>query len=412
MSTGKHGAVGPALGYYYQAIFALITLFDSGNDNAFISIETLDDVYHEDGSQKNLIQLKHSIKNNTVITVKSDELWSTLKVWCDHLETYNVDDGIFTLSTVASLGRTNNLKVLQIVDSSRDNLEDELLIEANRVVNSRKQVENENSKRINNGETEKDLPYESKFKGCEAFIKLSNKTRKKLLKNIRLNTLTFSIDEAKNEVIKRIRVSTQPKNYSLLAELIIGWWDREAVKSLTKERSDCIYFSELQEFISKKNAELFEDGFTDDLGDFEIPQPGIVDPIILSQLKIIDASQSQIRRSRNTEMRARIQREIWMKKSLHAISKLQKYDEKLIEEWSYKFEGIDEVSTSLTDAQKKEEGRKLLDWSHNDAHNQIDKISRNYTNPDLIRGSYQLLSKVLSVGWHCDYKVLVNIGGK
>ena len=33
----SHSAVGPALGYYYQAVFALISLFDSQNDNAFVS---------------------------------------------------------------------------------------------------------------------------------------------------------------------------------------------------------------------------------------------------------------------------------------------------------------------------------------------------------------------------------------
>lgn len=410
MSTGQHGAIGPALGYYYQAIFALITLFESDNDNAFISIESLDDVYHEDGAQKNLIQLKHSVKPNTVITVKSNQLWATLNVWCDYIASSNVDDGIFTLATVASLRGNSSLRVLGTKGDSRELLENDLLTEAKRVINERKQTELENVKRRNNKEKELVLPYESKFKGCEAFIGLTDKTRKTLLKNMRLNTSSFSIDQAQNEVIKHIRVFTQSQNYSALADSIIGWWDREAVKSLTKERRDCIFFSELQEFISKKIAELYNDGFTDDLSDLELPQLSAVDPVQLRQLEIIDASRSQIRRSRQTEMLARIQRDIWMKNSLPAISKLQRYDETLISEWSYKFEEIEDNSSSFSDGKKKEEGRKLLDWSHNEAHTQIDTISKKYSNPNLIRGSYQLLSKNMSVGWHCDFKTLVDTG--
>ncbi|WP_261975533.1 hypothetical protein [Olleya sp. ITB9] len=38
----NHSAIRPALGYYYQSIFALIGLFDSQNEDSFVSIETLE----------------------------------------------------------------------------------------------------------------------------------------------------------------------------------------------------------------------------------------------------------------------------------------------------------------------------------------------------------------------------------
>ncbi|MDH3349299.1 MAG: hypothetical protein OEM02_14515 [Desulfobulbaceae bacterium] len=47
-----HSAVGPALGYYYQAYYALITLFNSKDDDAFVSIESWDDVYFEEEDKK------------------------------------------------------------------------------------------------------------------------------------------------------------------------------------------------------------------------------------------------------------------------------------------------------------------------------------------------------------------------
>ena len=107
----SHSATGPALGYYYQAIFALIRLFDSINDNAFVSIETFDDVYHEDGATKTLHQLKHKTTEGSKISIKDDDLWKTLKAWCDFLQTNKPNDGIFTLSTVASIDNNRTLNV-------------------------------------------------------------------------------------------------------------------------------------------------------------------------------------------------------------------------------------------------------------------------------------------------------------
>lgn len=404
----NHSAIGPALGYYYQAIFALISLFDSKNDNAYISIETLDDVFHEDGVIKNLHQLKHKTTVNPKISIKDDDLWKTLKVWCDFIITNDPKEGIFTLSTVATIDTESPLNVLKTDNEDRSTLISLLLEEARRVIDQREKVRKENIQLIKNKQKEKKLPYESRYKGCEALLAVNSLKLQALLNNTRINTSIFQISEAKNEIVDRIKKSTQPKNYISLAESIIAWWDREAVRSLTGERKDCIYLSELQEFIAKKNSELYNDGFTDDIDDIELPEPDISHPVHLKQLEIINATVTQKKRSFNTEVKARIQRAIWMKNSLPSASKLKKYDEKLIEEWSYKFGEIEEISVIITEEDKKEKGRNLLDWSHNEAISQVQNISQHYNNPDLIRGSYQMLSKDKRVGWHCDYNSLIN----
>lgn len=401
----SHSAIGPALGYYYQAIFALISLFDSQNDNAFVSIETFDDVYHEDGATKILHQLKHKTTSGSKISIKDDDLWKTLKVWCDFIQSSDPQDGIFTLSTVASIDVKDSLNALKTKSEDRNSLETELLNEAKRVINERENAKKENIDLLSKGQKEKKLPYETKYKGCEAFYYLTDPKRKSLLKNIKINTDIFSISEAQTEVIKRIRKITKPSNHVVLAESIISWWDREAVRSLTRERKECIFLSELQEFISKKNAELYNDGFTDDIDDIEIPPPDFTHPIHIKQLEIINASETQKRRSFKTEVKARIQRDIWMKNNFAAISKLKKYDDSLIEEWSYRF---DEIDDAIHEEDKQSEGRTLLDWSHNEANNQVKSISQNYSNPDLIRGSYQILSKDKRIGWHRDYKSLIS----
>jgi len=412
LGTNTHSAIGPALGYYYQAIFALISLMDSQNDNAYVSIETFDDVFHEDGKIKNLHQLKHKTISNAKMSIKHDDLWKTLKVWCDFISINDPMEGIFTLSTVATIDRSSPLNVLKTNSEDRSELDLLLLKEANRVIDVREKVRKENLQLLKKRQKEKNMPYQSRYKGCEAYLALSSSSRRGLLINTRLNTAIFEISAAHNEVITRIKKNTQPKNHISLAESIIAWWDREAVKSLTRERKECIYLSELQEFIARKNAELYNDGFTDDIDDLELPKPDISHSVHTRQLEIIDASLTQRRRSFNTEVKARIQRGIWIKNNLYSASKLNKYDANLIEEWSYKFDEIREFANDISQEDKKARGRDLLDWSHTEANNQVRNISPHYNNPDLIRGSYQMLSKDKSIGWHCDYYIMIEEEGE
>ncbi|CAG35340.1 ABC-three component system protein [Desulfotalea psychrophila] len=407
MTDTNHGARGPALGYYYQAIYALIKLFSSKNDNAFVSIETFDDVYHDDGGKKELIQLKHSITKNTKISIKSKELWKTIKVWCDFLLTNDPKDGTFTLATVASLDPESSLNSLTTANSSRLQLENDLLSEASRVKKERDEIEEENKIRLSQKQKEKTLPHENRYKGCEAFIKLAPKKRNDLITNINLVVDSFTIDNAKEKVIEYIRFNTQPNNHESLIESIIAWWDREAVRSLTRERDECIHFSELQEFIARKNSELYHDGFTDDLDEMDIPEVKNPNKIQSQQLEIIKATKTQKRRSYDTEIKARIQRKKWMDDNLPASSKLTNYDNLLTKEWSYQFEEMNDNATNYDEKEKEEKGRKLLDWSHQVAHVQVKPISKNYSNPDLVRGSYQMLSTTKKVGWHCDYNFLI-----
>lgn len=405
MAQSDHGARGPALGYYYQAIYALIQLFSSKSNSAYVSIETLDDVFHEDGVTKNLIQLKHSIQEGTKISVKSVQLWKTIKVWCDYLSTNEVNDGDFTLSTVASIDDSSSLQLLKENGNNREKLISDLNDEAERVLEERKNIELENRKRLSRKEKPQKLPYSDKFKGCEAFLALGNSNQKSFVNKITLVTDSFTIEEANKKVIEFIRITTLTDYHENLAEKIIAWWDREAVKSLTRERTECIYYTELQEFIARKNAELFEDGFTNDLQDMELPEITSINPIQVQQLEIIEATRAQKRRSYDTEMKARIQRDIWMNRGISLIKKLEKYDSKLITEWSYLFEEMkDKCNDELI---KKIKGKELLDWSHKEAHNQVESISKNYSNNDLIRGSYQILSSRKKVGWHCDFDKLV-----
>lgn len=397
-----HSAVGPALGYYYQAIYALLLMLKSTDDAAFVSIESWDDVYLEDGSQRELHQLKHSIDASTKIGLKSRELWKTIKVWADYCAKNDPSSGEFVLATVADVDPDSPLVVLSDETASRDALKHELTLEAERVILERKKV-------LAEGKHPKDLPYQDRYKGCEAFLGISSSMQVSLLKNIHHRNGVFQIQEAVDKISNAIRRTTPEDIRQPLAKKIIAWWDREVVESLTGERKRCIYAEELKDFIAGKTAELYADGLSDDMAEIEVPLPATPHPILEKQLTIIDASETQKKRSLRTEMRARIQRGKWLDDNLAAATKLRKFDKRLVEEWSDRFEAIKETleKNAASEETKKEKGRELLDWSHLDAPQDVPPIKHTWNDKDLVRGSYQLLSIKKSVGWHAEYDSLI-----
>lgn len=77
-------AVEQMLGYLYQVRYALALLLENDNPDFQISIERFDDVaFSQDGSPKQLIQLKHHIRQQGNLTDTSTDLWRTIKVWID-----------------------------------------------------------------------------------------------------------------------------------------------------------------------------------------------------------------------------------------------------------------------------------------------------------------------------------------
>ncbi|TON16631.1 hypothetical protein CGH61_22535, partial [Vibrio parahaemolyticus] len=194
-----------------------------------------------------------------------------------------------------------------------------------------------------------------------------------------------------------------------LAKIILSWWDREVIESLTGERARAIYAEELKQFIAEKAAILIDDGLTDDSDIINDIFPDLnLTPIHEKQLDLINATDSQKKRSALTEMKARNQRKKWIERRLSLATKITQYDSRLISEWKDLFEEVtDDIEQ---EDQKIEVGKKLLKWSHFEAHKEVPPIRHDWTNPDLVRGSYQILSAKKSVGWHPDYMERITDG--
>jgi hypothetical protein len=72
LQSGAHSAEASALGFYYQALFALLVLFQQNTDKAAVSVEQMDDVQLTTEGEELLYQLKHSfLETPTPIGLKS-----------------------------------------------------------------------------------------------------------------------------------------------------------------------------------------------------------------------------------------------------------------------------------------------------------------------------------------------------
>ncbi|CAK8721485.1 hypothetical protein GMJAKD_10695 [Candidatus Electrothrix aarhusensis] len=405
----NHSAVGPALGYYYQAYYAVITLWKAQDDEAFVSLESWDDVYLEDGDIKSLHQLKHTIDPNKKIGVKSLEIWKTLKVWCDYCVKNNPHKGEFVLATVADVDPASSLILLSDESTSREKLLEELIVEAKRVKTLREEQNKKNELLIQQGKKELPLPHKDKYKGCYAFLDLDEKKRKTLIANIRHRKGLWSIDRCQDEIIKIISPLTIESIRKPLAQRILEWWNREVVDSLLGKRARGIYSFEIKEFATKTSSQLYHDGLPDDISDMDTPTDLIPEGNMKRQLEIINANSSQIRRALRTEWRARTQQNKWIEENPANSQRLIKYNKVLIEEWDDRHSDIKEKISRqhVAENEKKTEGRDLLNWSHYDAPQQVRPITKSWNNNDFVRGTYQILAKNLQVGWHPDFKTLL-----
>ncbi|WP_146205474.1 MULTISPECIES: ABC-three component system protein [unclassified Azospirillum] len=404
-ATNQHSATGSALGYYYQAIYALILLLESERDDVSVSIETLDDVYLESGAEKVLHQLKHSIDRNARISVASDEVWKTIKVWLDQLRQIELLDATLVLASVASFADDSPLNALLADGSgagkgfSRDALTSALRFEAERVTKER----NEQRQK---GKKDGELSYQKKGPGCEAFAALPPEQQSTLISRVVCQPRSFQIQDACGKVA-RLLPNIPERASKQAAEELIEWWDRQVVLSLTRERARAIGKLEVQEktlniirgIASGKLAVSF---FS------KMPPPThTTDNIIQRQIELVGGDQELIDEACCQEWRARNQRDQWIGNDFSISDDLVTFDIKLQEEWRMRWNRMRKSSSSGTDSEKAAAGMRILDWALIDAPNEVPPFERKCTEPSLVRGSYQMLAKDLSVGWHCHYRVKI-----
>lgn len=396
-SNAIHEATAAALGFYYQSQFALLTLLSQMSDDATVAVERLDDVELRANTQTLLYQLKHSVQENPPpVTLASVALWKTIRVWIDALPLISLSDTTFHLVSVGKVPSDSPLVALCDPAADRLTLMTAMVEEATRVVDARSAAKTAGEK----------APHAARAVGCEAFLALDHATRLNMLRRIQIQQSSVAIGDIKNEVAKRLHILPREQRHQV-AERLLAWWDQQVIYSMCDRRDRVIHRSEMQHNISEISAQLEDDQL---IADFDVaahPEGYQADGMLYRQIALVAGKPLDVSKAIREEWRAKMQRSKWIERNPSMRSKIAGYDSKLIEYWQDLHSETFEEWEDLEDGDVQAKGLELLRWTHKHAPTQVEPISPSWNGHYYVRGTYQVLAIDLEVGWHANYRKLL-----
>lgn len=371
-----------ALGYIYQARYALYLILTKEEDKDSVAIECLDDVVLEnEGTPQELLQLKHHMNHEASLTNTSSDLWKTLRVWSTYVKENKIDLSQITLTliTTATASKTSATSLLRNDKNRNPKDAKEKLIEA--------------------AKKSTDASLEKSFK---AFLDLSSKNQIDLLTCIYILDKSPDILDVEEQIKKELRLSVRPKHLELLYERLEGWWFGLVIRSLHEGFKNPITLFEIKNKINDLADQFKQDALPIDFYNLEVPDNfNRESRIFVHQLHEIAAKNTRIERAIRDYYRAFQQRSRWIRENLVFAEELEEYEEKLVDEWErYKDRLEDEAEFDFDqeeDCQKF--GMKVFGGIDSD----IDvRIRKNVSEPYVMRGSYHMLAdeEEPRVHWH------------
>ena len=393
-SPSPHDATASALGFRYQERYALLQLLETKDDEAAVAVEALDDVQLKSNGIDLLEQLKHSLAPNpTPLTVKSLNLWATLRIWCEILPKLEIESTRFALIAVAPIADKSKLHSLKTEGSDRSLLLAELQAEAERVVEEFEAAKLEG----------KSKPHKKKVSGAAALLSLSPSQREDLIQRISIQPCMATISSLEEKLAQRLDTypSTQRQT---LAERLTEWWDRQMVLSFNSKRDRFVKRHELLEQLSETSAMLTSEALLDSFSSKQPPPVFDTHEMLAKQCELVDALPAMVKRARVSEWQARNQRAAWSIEAPSKHSKIVEYDERLVLDWTYEHETACQNCEAGNEEDMVANGRMVLRWVLEDAAQKVGSIENTVTSPFYVRGSYQVLSIEGRVGWHPEYR--------
>lgn len=395
-TKNEHSADDAALGFLYQAQYALMLLWREPDDDAVIYLETLDDVVLIAGGATLLEQLKHSLKDKpNSLSIASLQLWKTLKAWIDVLDEIDLPRAWLHLVSVADISKGSPLEALLNDEVDRSDLLVALKEEAARVVRERVEAAAE----------KKPLPHAERAAACEAFLKISEETRINLLARTRIKPKQPNITKIEDLLAESLLSVIRDKR-SQVSRQLFEWWNGQILDFLTKKRKTGISRFELVKRYMEIVSAIEFDELTSTFATALLPSSYQCDSMIERQISLVGGV-VELERAVREEWRAREERSRWSRENPARREDIARYDDRLVEEWSDRHTDMRGECVGVPDKVLKTKGLDLLKWSHYSAHKDLEPIAPKVVSPYYVRGAYQVLSIEGRVGWHPEYRKLL-----
>lgn len=379
----------PALGYYYQIIKGLVLLLSENSiPNPVLSFEDLDDITIEGGSEVDVYQTKFHAKKETDTTDRSPDFWKTIRVWSEGVldGTFDPDTTMFTLITTAA---TSENSFIHLFHTHNDENEKEILTKMEVIA--------------------AEASNETNRKGYQAFQKLSEQQKKALIHHIIVIDSNVSIADTLLELRRKLEVAAPSSDLDKFIESIMGWWFLNSVITLLSSKSEVISREALMNQIHALREQirvdaLPEDFFTAvDVSEEELTESE--SKTYVKQLSLIKATRKEKRSAISDYKRAYGQRSKWLRDGRVSQNEYDIFDSNLRDDWDSRFGLIQDDNEGRTELEKQRVGHEFYRGFYvSPKHNMPSfKNKGSY----ITKGSYQMLSDESSVGWHPDFKTLL-----
>jgi len=382
---GQHSAASSALGYLYQVRYALLeSLRRLRKGQEFIvAIETLDDVvFEQDGEAPELLQTKHHVEKAADLTDSSPDLWKTLGIWCKALGADDVPEGtLYFLITTAQTGDGHAAHYLKPGESRSPDTA---------------------MQRLNS--TADSSTSQANTKAYQVYRSMNQEQRKRLLHNVFVIDAAPNISDIDIELIEMAYGFAAKKFLESFLQRLEGWWYRRAIQHLVNDEAKPILSEELESETASLREQFKEESLPidDDIMSASVDASGYQDRYFVHQLRLIEVGNPRIFFAIRNFFRAFEHRSRWVREELLLVGELERYEERLIEEWDILFQQRrDELGEEATEEAKQTAAQTLYKWVETFTHPQI---RSGVIEPSISRGTYQLLSDSQRVGWHLEFK--------
>ena len=393
-NTNAQNASGSYLGYLYQGRMALLLLLEKQIDDMSICLEKFDDLSLQ-GDENIYVQLKHHIPKCGNLIDTSKDLWRTINSWSNSINRnpYILDNTSFILMTTNTAKESMSVYLLRNKDRDEDAAFQSL------------------EKIAALGEPEGNKNYYS------SYLSLPEKYRKKLISRIWVYDKQPNILDVENRIKRHLRPYVAPDKIDSFFYSLDGWWHQQVIKGLVSETPYYISYEDLNNYTSNLRDRFNSDDLPIDIDFEEEPTYSeIVDAlkdihIFSRQMDLIKATESQKRFGLNDFYHSSLQRSIWVRNNINIMADLELYDKKLVREWMFAFSNMKsdiEFEGYSSEKEMIQQGRNLY-------RKMMDKnisLRKSITEPFIMRGSLNSLANNLKIGWHPDYKELIDMENK
>lgn len=381
---GKYSAASSALGYFYQCRYALLEALNRlpNGERICISIETLDDVVFETkGSAVDILQTKHHINAHATLTDGSPDLWNTLRIWIEGQADRTIPmDAQFFLVTTAICPDGTAAGYLRPEGRDNEKALEHLIATATTSTNKANKA------------------------AYIAFIQLTDAERLSILKSIIVLDGSPCIGQLDEQLQQTLFWAVKRNFLDSSLQRLEGWWYKRVLMHLADSAAAPILGEELESEVNRIREQFKEENLPidDDIMQATIDESGYMDRNFVKQLNLINVNKKRVFHAIRNYYRAFEQRSRWMREDLLLVGELDRYEEKLVEEWDLLFQQMcDDLGVDAAEEEMAQAAKNLYAWVETGAHH---PIRSGVTEPAIARGTYQMLADDLRVGWHLKFR--------